>query len=418
MAASHPRLRWHADRQAYELEDEGRSVSPPFPFDDNGWFAWLEGVSSFSFQGQQGQLTVRKEARPRGTQYWYAYRRIGPKMAKKYLGRSADLTLARLEDTDATFLTAPQSVAEPDHYPNANEQGLPRDRLVTTKLHPPRSRSRLVSRSHLVERLQQGMESDLTLISAPAGFGKTTLLAQWLAESGMPVCWLSLDPEDNNPVRFLTYLLAALQMPLPHLSLTVLSLLEAGRESPLESVFAVLTNDLMDREIQDFALVLDDYYVIITPAIHQTLAFLVNHLPPHMHLVIASRTDPTLPLANLRAGGRLVELRANELRFDIDEMRTFLQQMLGFDLPTDALEVLLRRTEGWVAGLQLAALSLRERADIPAFVAAFTGSHRFVLDYLSEEVLSRQPEQVQSFLLHTSILERLCRSLAEAVSGQ
>jgi LuxR family maltose regulon positive regulatory protein len=418
MAASHPRLRWHADRQAYELEDEGRSVSPPFPFDDNGWFAWLEGVSSFSFQGQQGQLTVRKEARPRGTQYWYAYRRIGPKMAKKYLGRSADLTLARLEDTAATFLTAPQSVAEPAHSPHANEQGLPRDRLVTTKLHPPRSRSRLVSRSHLVERLQQGMESDLTLISAPAGFGKTTLLAQWLAESGMPVAWLSLDPEDNNPVRFLTYLLAALQMPLPHLSLTVLSLLEAGRESPLESVFAVLKNDLMDREIQDFALVLDDYHVITTPAIHQALAFLVNHLPPHMHLVIASRADPTLPLANLRAGGRLVELRANELRFDIDEMRTFLQQMLGFDLPTDALEVLLRRTEGWVAGLQLAALSLRERADIPAFVAAFTGSHRFVLDYLSEEVLSRQPEQVQSFLLHTSILERLCRSLAEAVSGQ
>jgi LuxR family maltose regulon positive regulatory protein len=421
MAPSHPRLHWCADRQVYDLEEEDREVSPPLAGDEERWLAWLESISSFAFQGQHGQLTVRKEARPRGDEYWYAYRRVGQKMAKKYLGRSADLTLARLEEVAAAFPSAAGSTAEPaepSHAIPMDEQRPPHDPLLATKLHPPRPRSRLVSRAHLVERLQQGMESDLTLISAPAGFGKTTLLAQWLAESGMPVAWLSLDPEDNNPVRFLTYLLAALQMPLPHLSLTVLSLLEAGRESPLESVFAVLTNDLMDREIQDFALVLDDYHVITTPAIHQALAFLVNHLPPRMHLIIASRADPPFPLASLRARGRLVELRANELRFDIDEMRTFLQQMLGFDLPTDALEELLRRTEGWVAGLQLAALSLRERADIPAFVAAFTGSHRFVLDYLSEEVLSRQPEQVQSFLLHTSILERLCGSLAEAVSGQ
>jgi LuxR family maltose regulon positive regulatory protein len=313
---------------------------------------------------------------------------------------------------------APGTTAEPSHAIPMDEQRLPRDPLLATKLHPPRPRSRLVPRAHLVERLQQGMESALTLISAPAGFGKTTLLAQWLAASGTSVAWLSLDPEDNDPVRFLTYLLAALQIPLPHVSMTVLSLLEAARGTPLESVFTVLTNDLMKREIPDFALVLDDYHVITAPAIHQALAFLVSHLPPHMHLVIASRADPPLPLASLRARGCLVELRANELRFDIDEMRAFLRGMLRFDLPTDALEVLLRRTEGWVAGLQLAALSLRERADISAFVAAFTGSHRFVLDYLSEEVLSRQSEQVQSFLLHTSILERLCGSLGEAVSGQ
>ncbi len=424
MAASHPRLHWYADRQVYELEEEGRSVCSPFLNDEREWSAWLENVSSFAFHGQQGQLTVRKEARPRGDQYWYAYRRIGPKMAKRYLGRSADLTLARLEEVAAAFPSATRTVAESAepaeaaHSVLVDEQRLPRDPLLTTKLHPPRPRGRLVSRSHLIERLQQGMESALTLISAPAGFGKTTLLAQWLAESGTPVAWLSLDVEDNDPVRFLTYLLAALQIPLSDLSMTVLSLLEAARKTPLESVFTVLTNDLMDREIPDFALVLDDYHVITTPVIHQALIFLVSHLPPHMHLVIASRADPPFPLASLRARGRLVELRANELRFDIAEMRTFLREMLGFDLPTDALDVLVRRTEGWVAGVQLAALSLREQADIPAFVAAFTGSHRFVLDYLSEEVLSRQPEQVQSFLLRTSILERLCGSLVEAVTGQ
>jgi LuxR family maltose regulon positive regulatory protein len=438
MATSHRTLSWRTDCQFYELDEQGTKQFFPLPGDEEQWVGWLESISAFSFQGQQGHLTVRKEARPRGEQYWYAYRRVGPRMMKKYLGRSTTLTLARLEEMAAAFPPAASSHSLPldgqredqeeegDEAQATRQAEIPplllarrqRDPLLATKLHPPRPRIRSIVRSRLILRLQQGMESALTLISAPAGSGKTTLLAQWLAESLTPAAWLSLDSEDNDPARFLTHLLAALQIPLPHLSITILNLIEAARRSPLESVFTVLMNNVMDREIPDFALVLDDYHMITTPAIHQALTFLVSHLPPHLHLIITSRADPPLPLASLRAGGRLIELRANELRFDLAEMRTFFQDMLGFDLPTDVLEVLLRRTEGWVAGVQLAALSLRERADIPAFVAAFTGSHRFVLDYLSEEVLARQPEAVQAFLLHTSILARLCGPLCEAVTEE
>ncbi|HZU69160.1 MAG TPA: LuxR C-terminal-related transcriptional regulator [Ktedonobacteraceae bacterium] len=421
MAASHPRLRWHTDRQAYELEEEGRSVSPPFPFDDNGWFAWLEGVSSFSFQGQQGQLTVRKEARPRGAQYWYAYRRIGPKMAKKYLGRSADLTLARLEEVAAAFPSAAGSTAEPaepSHAIPMDEQRLPHDPLLATKLHPPRPRSRLVSRAHLVERLQQGMESALTLISAPAGFGKTTLLAQWLAESGTPVAWLSLEPGENEPIRFFSYFLASLQTLHPQLGTTARALLETSPGIALERVLALLINDVLESVTDPFALVLDDYHVIETETIHGGVAFLLEHLPPQMHLVMATRADPPLPLMRLRARGQLTEVRAADLRFDLDEAREFLHTVMRLDLPAEALAALDQRTEGWIAGLQLAALSLSGRSDVAAFLRAFTGSHRFILDYLTAEVFSRQPREVQSFLLATSILERLSGPLCDAVTGQ
>src|SRR5437879_4482856 len=234
MATSHRCLIWRADRQLYELDEQGRKQGCPLTNDEEQWVAWLESISAFSFQGQQGHLTARKEARPRGDHYWYAYRRVGPRMIKKYLGRSTSLTLARLEEIAAAFSLAVRPPAEPfrslsaygPHVQQGQEEDaqrttmegeappvlltpsrLPRDLLLATKLHPPHSRSRFIARSRLIERLQQGMESALTLLSAPAGFGKTTLLAQWLAESGPPVAWLSLDSEDNDPVRFLTYLL-------------------------------------------------------------------------------------------------------------------------------------------------------------------------------------------------------------------
>lgn len=332
--------------------------------------------------------------------------------------RSADLTLARLEDTAATFPTAPQSVAEPAHPPHVNEQWLPRDRFVTTKLHPPRPRSRLVSRSHLTLRLQHGMESALTLISAPAGFGKTTLLAQWLAESGTPVAWLSLEPGDNEPIRFFSYVLAALHILHPQLGTTAHTLLETSSNVALERVLALLINDVLERATDPFALVLDDYHVIETEAIHRGVGFLLEHLPPQMHLVIATRADPPLPLMRLRARGQLTEVRATDLRFALDEARAFLEIVMRLDLPADALAALEQRTEGWIAGLQLAALSLQGRSDVAAFLRAFTGSHRFILDYLTEEVFSRQPPEMQSFLLATSILERLSGPLCDAVTGQ
>ncbi len=293
-----------------------------------------------------------------------------------------------------------------------------RDPRLSARLRPPRPRTRLVDRPHLTQQLQQGMERPLTLVSAPAGFGKTTLLAQWLAERSMPAAWLSLEPEDNDPTRFLSCVLAALQTIDVRAGSSVLALLRTPRPAPPETVLAVLANELADRTTEDFALVLDDYHVITAELIHRAMTFLVEHLPPHLHLILSTRADPPLPLARLRARGQLSELRAADLRFAPSEVSTFLQAVMELDLPAEAIVALERRTEGWIVGLQLAALSLQGRADIDAFLAAFTGSHRFVLDYLSEEVLLRQDASVQSFLLSTSVLDRLSGPLCDAVTGQ
>jgi len=289
--------------------------------------------------------------------------------------------------------------------------------LLATKLHIPRPRPHLVERSHLIAQFQQGMECTLTLVSAPAGFGKTTLLAQWLAESGMPAAWVSLGPEDNDPTSFLSYLIAALQTLDAQIGSTALALLRTPQPPSPETVLAMLTNDLAGRE-GDFALVLDDYHVISAESIQRGMIFLLEHLPPQLHLIIASRADPPLPLARLRAQGQLCEVRTADLRFGAAEASTFLQEVMGLDLPAEAITTLEQRTEGWIVGLQLAALSLQRRTDISTYLAAFSGSHRYVLDYLSEEVLAQQSAPVQQFLLHTCILERLSGPLCDAVTGQ
>ncbi len=294
--------------------------------------------------------------------------------------------------------------------------------LLATKLHMPRPRAQLVSRSQLAERLQEGMEHALTLVSAPAGFGKTTVLAQWLAQSKTPVAWLSLEPDDNEPVRFLSYLIAALQTLDPFIGESALVLLHMPQPAPPQTVLAQLTNDLLTREAAAFVLVLDDYHVITAEAIHRMLISLVEHLPPQMHLMIATRADPPLQLARLRARGQLTEVRVADLRFTHQEAQTFLQQVMHIELAPQDLALLQSRTEGWIAGLQFAGLSLRGRSDVSAFLTAFTGSHRFVLDYLSEEVFALQSPQVQSFLLRTCILDRLsgplCDAVTEEASGQ
>ncbi len=293
-----------------------------------------------------------------------------------------------------------------------------RQHLLATRLHAPRLRPRLVSRAHLIEQLQQGVEGPLTLLSAPAGFGKTTLLAQWLQESEMPVAWLSLEPEDNDPTRFLASLIAALQALDLQIGTTVLAVLQTPQPPSPEVVLAHLINELMERGGGNMALVLDDYHVITTDAIQREMVCLVEHLPPHLHLLLSARTDPPLSLARLRARGQLTEVRAANLRFGPAETSVFLQDVMGLNLPTEAIATLEQRTEGWAAGLQLAALSLRGRTDVSAFLAAFSGTHRFVLEYLTDEVLARQPAAVQTFLLYTSILDRLRGSLCDAVMGQ
>jgi LuxR family maltose regulon positive regulatory protein len=256
----------------------------------------------------------------------------------------------------------------------------------------------------------------LTIISAAAGFGKTTLVSEWVASCGSPVAWLSLDEGDNDPVRFISYLVAALQSIKAGIGEDLLAALQSPQPPQVEAILTALLNEITIIP-DNFILVLDDYHAIDSQPVDQSLTFLVEHLPPQMHLVIATREDPDLPLSRLRVRSQLTELRAADLRFTPAEAADFLNQVMGLNLSDEDVAALEARTEGWIAGLQLAALSMQGQSDPTSFIQSFSGSHRFVLDYLLEEVLDRQPGEIQNFLLCNSILERLCGPLCEAVLG-
>ena len=295
--------------------------------------------------------------------------------------------------------------------------------LLETKLYVPGPPRGLVPRPRLSQRLDRGTTSKLMLISAPAGFGKTTLLTEWLAAGSAgpaderQAAWLSLDRADNDPASFWTYVIAALQTVAPGVGESALALLQAPQPPPIETVLTALLNDL-GAVAGEIVLVLDDYHVIDTRDVQDAMAFLLDHLPPRLHVVIASRTDPALPLARLRARGELVETRAAELRFTPDEAAAYLNEMMGLQLTARDVAALEGRTEGWIAALQLAALSMQGRDDVAGFIAGFAGDDRYVVDYLAEEVLARQSDRVQAFLLQTSILGRLSGPLCDAVTGQ
>jgi LuxR family maltose regulon positive regulatory protein len=292
--------------------------------------------------------------------------------------------------------------------------------LLETKLYVPRPRRGLVPRPRLTERLDRGAMSTLTLVSAPAGFGKTTVLAAWLAAEppgARSAAWLSLDPGDNDPGTFWTYVIAALRTAAPAVGARAAALLDAPHPAPVHEVLTILLNDLGPLE-HDLVLVLDDYHVIDSHDVQNGLTFFLDHLPSHMHVVIASRADPAVPLARLRARGELVEVRAADLRFTRDEAAAYLTGVMGLALTAQDVSALEGRTEGWIAALQLAALSMQGRNDLAGFIAGFAGDDRYIVDYLVEEVVQRQPEQIRVFLLHTSILGRLTGSLCDAVTGQ
>ena len=292
--------------------------------------------------------------------------------------------------------------------------------LLETKLYVPKLRRGLVARRRLSERLSRGVESKLTLISAPAGFGKSTLLAEWLASAPSDerqAAWLSLDDGDSHPVSFWTYVIAALQTVAPGVGAAALSHLQGPQPPPLESILAMLLNELGALP-NDIVLVLDDYHEVDTHDIQGGMAFLLEHLPPRIHVVMTTRADPALPLARLRAQGELVEIRAADLRFTPDEAAAYLNEVMGLDLGARDVAALESRTEGWIAALQLAALSIQGRDDIAGFIAGFAGDDRYIVDYLAEEVLHRQPERIRSFLLETSILGRLSGPLCDAVTGE
>ena len=315
-----------------------------------------------------------------------------------------------------------QVVAPPEAAGHLRDSLVPAP-LLETKLYVPRSRRALVPRPRLSERLDQGTASKLTLVSAPAGFGKTTLLTEWLAAGPAApaderlVAWLSLDRGDNDPVSFWTYVIAALRTVASGVGDSALALLQAPRSPPIETVLTALLNDL-GATAGDIVLVLDDYHVVDARDVQDGMAFLLDHLPPQLHVVIAGRADPALPLARLRGRGELVEIRAAELRFTPDEAAAYLTEMMGLRLTAGDVAALEARTEGWIAALQLAALSMQGRDDVAGFIAGFAGDDRYVVDYLVEEVLQRQPDRVQAFLLQTSILGRLSGSLCDAVTGQ
>jgi LuxR family maltose regulon positive regulatory protein len=288
--------------------------------------------------------------------------------------------------------------------------------LVATKLNIPPLREKRVLRPRLITRLYAGVDDKLTLVSSPAGFGKTTLLSEFSASCDRPVAWLLIDKDDNDPIRFITYLIAAIGRVKPGFGESLYPLFQTPKPERMESLLTVLINEIT-ADFPPFVLIIDDFHLIESPEIHQALKYLIEHQPEQMHVMIATRADPSLPLSRLRARDQLTEIRENDLRFTLEEAGEFLTKVMELDLGVEEQQAMERRTEGWAAGLQLAAISLQEQEDKEGFIKSFEGSNRYILDYLGEEVLNDQDQDIRDFLLMTSILKRLSAPLCEAVTG-
>jgi len=443
-------VHWLVDRQAYRVDGDATRVALT-PGRD-AWFDWLDGIVSFAFHSRSGaHCTIRKETLRRGGAYWYGYRSRRGRTVKRYIGRTADLSVARLEEmadrlADATLIdadavprpsgpidTGPVRAASPDpSSPVAAPAAMP---LLASKLHPPRLPGSLVARERLLDRLDTGLSRKLTLLTAPAGFGKTTLMGQWIADraapAGIPVAWVSLDAGDDDPVRFWRYVITACQAIHRGAGQAALAQLAAALQPPfeplpLETVLTFFLNDVTTGA-RDGLLVLEDYHVVTTPRIHETLAFVVDHLPPTLRLVMLTRTEPPLPLPRWRARGDLHEMQAADLRFSREETATFLRQALPYALSETAVAQLDARLEGWAAGLRLLALSMQgplTPREVERHLAGLGDTqgpaqpHRPILDYFVTEVLHAQSEPLQLFLLQTSMLSRLSGPLCDSVTGR
>ena len=407
----------------YEHQGQQMTLTVGTPF----WYAWLETATTFTFAGLEGTFTARKAraGNRRGSWYWRATRFQHGQTFRCYLGLSANLTLSCLQEADRrlTMLAANESrrkttVSENEQRPGPATSAAPLPlSLVRTKCAVPRLPVAYVPRPRLVALLENSATLPLTVVSAPAGSGKTTLLTEWARTTSMPVAWLSLESADSDLVRFFTYMLTALRSLNPEIGREVSSMLEAQADPDLERLLSELSNDLDASLTTDVALVLDDYHLLESAAIHTALLFLLDHLPQRMHLVIGTRVDPPLSLARLRTRGQVHEIRADALRFVAIEMQFFLHQM-EVNLGQEALLNLEERTEGWIAGIQLVALALRGRRDYEVFLRDFHGNHRFLLEYISEEILAHLTPAVRAFVQLTSILERLTGSLCDAVTGE
>jgi LuxR family maltose regulon positive regulatory protein len=404
------------------------SIDSPITLDTPEWFAWLESAATFAFRCSSGNFIARKEGRARGGWYWKAYHTANSTLHRAYLGKTSDLTFDRLYSAAVKLAAAEITDSNPDSSTSpapgtASPTPLPQARtLLATKLIVPPARAQLVIRPRLFQRLEAGLKGKLTLIAAPAGFGKTTLVSAWnttTAGNAMPLGWVSLDAGDNDPLLFWSYVLAAIEAVAPGAGLPALTFMQSPQPPPIEHILTTMLNAFTtlpgSNHSRHVALVLEDYHVVTTPAIHAALAWLLDCLPATLHLVIVTRADPTLPLARLRVNGNLTELRADDLRFTPEEAAAFLNQIMELDLTSADLAALEGRTEGWIAGLQLAALALRDRRDRAGFIRTFSGNNRYIVDYLVTEVFERQPVHVQFFLLQTSILDRMCGPLCDTI---
>ncbi|GHO89821.1 LuxR C-terminal-related transcriptional regulator [Dictyobacter formicarum] len=400
-----------------------RKDEPTIQIGSDKWYAWLneEKNCSFAYCCSEGSLTARREHR-HGSWYWYAYRTQRGHVCKTYLGKSEELSIDKLHVAarQLTAEKAPTVQFQTAHASNAGistQQNTPSLHLLTTKIAMPLARPNMVQRKRLIQWMNTAVQGSLTLVVAPAGWGKTTLLITWYTQDNgyaWPLAWVSLDMGDNDPLRFWTYVISALNSVDPEAAKDALALLYASPPQPIETVLTSLLNAL--RQFPNhIVLVLEDYHLITAQPIHAALTYFIEHLPANIHLVIASRSDPQLPVARLRVRGALAELRAAHLRFTSEETTTFLTESMGLALSPEQIAALQVHTEGWIAGLQLAALSMQGRHDLATFIDAFTGSHRYIVDYLVEEVLLRQAADVQDFLLRTCILERLSGPLCDAV---
>src|SRR5260370_15362983 len=432
-------LRWSEQAQSYVLSIGDQASTQALTS------AWLEQIASFSFHSRWGMhYTVRKQRVQRGSNYWYAYRRLHGRIVKRYLGRTADLTLARLEEIARLLestsgsrqcsLEPGQETALSQSTPPVSNAGHPSPvgtlPLLFSKLSPPVLHPFPHDRSTLFALLEPGREGPLTLLSAPAGFGKTTLVCQWMAARRAsldfpPVAWVSLEASDNDPVRFWRYLITACQTFQVDLAQSHGALLDTTPQPPfvppsLETVLTTLLNALAQCPSRGI-LVLEDYHVITCPQIHETISFFLDHRPPNTHLIIITRSDPPFSLARLRASNELYEVRTANLRFSQEEMTILLQQSLSFPLAAETIRRLHAQLEGWGAGLHLVKLAL-QRTTTPAegeqTLTLFPRSNPSFQEYFVTEVLDLQPEPVQHFLLQTSILTRLTGSLCDAVAEQ
>jgi LuxR family maltose regulon positive regulatory protein len=432
-------LIWSEAQQHYELSTNGLTAQCFCQEDEPAWQTWLTEHTAFAFVGQAGRLSVLKEARSRGTGYWYAYRTKARHTRKHYLGPSTKVTFACLEQAAKVLESrspSGESTATGSEGSRPNAKSHPEEgfALFSPKLSRPRLSALLVERTRLLSQLDAVRSHPLTLVSASAGSGKTTLLSAWTALSSQLqqeletmeggkrdgatslVAWLSLDSLDNDPTRFWASAIAALRTCMSQCGQRALAMLHTSESPPLSTILMTLLQDFMEVDA-DIILILDDYHVISDQTICDSMRFLIEHLPAHLHLVLATRTDPELPLSRWRVRSQLLEIRDRDLRFTQEEASSFLTQAMGLSLSEGDVRALQQRTEGWIAGLQLAALSLSKRGDVSTFIKDFTGSHRFLLDYVQQEILAQLPERLQDFLLQTSILPRLNAALCQAVTA-